>query len=634
MAIFNSMVNIMPWNCPFGQQLFYGIQHISDEAEKLGLNLVELKAKDAVKEPVWDAIIATDPVFVCGAGHGSPSTFTGDISDVSAAIFATSFCDILADRVVFLHSCLTAINLGPEAVNQGAITYIGYVVSWTWVSENPTVDPYGLPQAEGFYKAANELPIALVQGDMVAIAYNRSIAMYNYWINVWLTERSTWPGAAEVVKWLLFDRDGLAVLGNTSATIIAAGALTYMAVDIKPPAYVHSGDTITIQGRLLEKGVSIPIPGKTIELVVAGESIFTSVTDDVGEWSFDLTIPKGNITLYILFKGDDSHAPSYADTYKIGAGITSMDVTKEPPTHANIGETVFFSGTLIDKATGLGITGRTITLHGGINDIVVTDANGNWTLGIKSSSAWRPKIYASFTGDTNFVESITPTYQISIGLLPIFGTDEKGPGLGSGVPSILGTTFTILEDGIADSINVWLKVVSDLPSDWTWEVPINKTVCAIYKRSDLSLVAVTDEWEFTPMEPFHDIVKFPFPVKPFLEKGNYILCAWMTIMKVEMGDTGTGYTGAVEISTFISTKESAADPILYENFPPNPIDVVSFWQKEMCIYCEYTPVSANLEQVVGLDPGESKPVIFEVIPEEVGIYHVKVNELEGSFIVK
>jgi len=641
MATFNTMVNIKPWNALYLKQMFYGLAHVSDEAIIQGLTVIDQEAEESLKDPVYDAINFYDPIFICGGGHGSEDAFTTDIADVKYAVFDVFNCSILKDRVVYLHSCLTAVNLGPAIILNGALAYAGYNISWTWLTENADVDPYDLWVAGTFFKSANEFPIALVQGDMVGVAKDRCIDEYNYWINIWETERSSDKDAASSIKWLLWDRDGLTVLGNMSTAIVATGILTTLTTDIEPPVVAHTGDIITIQGKLLESETSMALPGKTVKIIQTGKPETVAVTDITGTWSLDLTMDKGVTFLYSLFLGDEDYSPAYGQTYKIDVGLTTIDVTKEPPTHAELDEVVYFSGTLIDKATGLGLPGKSVTLEGlGIgHTLALSDGSGNWTLAVSSGIADRPRIYASFVGDESFVESVTESYQISIGMLPIFGNDIKGIGqISGGWPGIIiGSTHKILEDGAAENMVAWLKIISALHEGWTWEVPVNKVKCALYRQDDLSLAGVTHEWEFVPFTEFTGEVKFPYVDKSLLEiDTEYIFVIWLPVMITFNVDGVIGYTSAVELfglhgeSNLISQTK-----VSYDDFPPAFLDPIkSPLGVTASMFCEYSPMVAHVEQLVELNPGESQPVVFEVIPKEVGVYHVSVNELEGTFTVK
>ncbi|MBA7702964.1 hypothetical protein ES703_111743 [subsurface metagenome] len=104
---------------------------------------------------------------------------------------------------------------------------------------NMTADPYDDWYAEGFYRSSNECPIALIQGETVSAAKDRSIAEYNRWIEIWETERSGDPNAADAIAWLIYDRDGLTVLGDQSATIATGPTFSQVIHGLVPGTTYH-----------------------------------------------------------------------------------------------------------------------------------------------------------------------------------------------------------------------------------------------------------------------------------------------------------------------------------------------------------------------------------------------------------
>lgn len=210
------MLNIMPYNCRYCIQGFLGMVYISDEARRQEIILTELQKNLAEYAPVRDALQRENPVFVNGFGHGNNNVFTGDSE---TPIFTSSDCDILAGRIVYLLSCLTANGLGPAIISNGGIAYGGYNISWTWMTTNVEKDPYTDWYAEGFYRASNEFPTGLIQGETVSGARDRVITEHNRWINIWETERADDSSAASAIKWHIHDRDGLVILGNLDAVI-------------------------------------------------------------------------------------------------------------------------------------------------------------------------------------------------------------------------------------------------------------------------------------------------------------------------------------------------------------------------------------------------------------------------------
>jgi len=305
---------------------FKGMEHVSAEALKYGLLLSEMKAEQAEKDSVWNVLLAEDPLFVNGFGHGSETAYTGD---GETTIFTNTECSILAGRVVYLLSCVTANILGPAIISVGGIAYGGYDISWTWLMYKSDVDPYTDWYAEGYWRASNEFPISLIQGETVARAKERCIAEYDRWIGIWETERSDDPYAASVIKYLIWDRDGLVVLGDESATIIELGMITIMSVDIEPPKYVKEvGESFPFEGRLIAYESGIPLPNRLIELWEVGEPIpiDTTVTDGEGRWIFNVTLARGSHLIHVKSVGDDEYTPTYTSTYRVEVGVITPKV--------------------------------------------------------------------------------------------------------------------------------------------------------------------------------------------------------------------------------------------------------------------------------------------------------------------
>ena len=265
----NKMINFMPYDCRYCVQGFKGMVHVSNEANAHGVGLYELRRLDADKIPTWSALNSYNPIFFNGFGHGNASVFTGNWETV---VFASWECDILAGRVVYLLSCMTAIDLGPSIIQRGGIAYGGFDISWTWMTNSLEVDPYLDWYAEGFYRSSNEFPNALIQGATVQEAYDRSYAEYTRWIDIWLTERADDLYAADTVGYLLMDRDGLRIYGDLSKTIIEEGGEEEEAMVTftgQVSAQAQNGEVVT---------VTITLPDGTTAQVSAFTQIDLSYT--------------------------------------------------------------------------------------------------------------------------------------------------------------------------------------------------------------------------------------------------------------------------------------------------------------------------------------------------------------------
>jgi len=209
MADETKMMFVRPRNCHSCGNGFFGLGHVVEYAQQIGAwDILDLAEGQAVQSNVFQAIDDHDPFGIYGFGHGAECIYTGDTEQ---EIFSCEECDRLNGRIVYLLSCLTANGLGPEIMNQGAVAYAGFNISWTWISENVDGDPYEDLYALGFYQSANELWMALLDGADFIEAVQASIDMYNYWIDYWWDNPGA-PWSQDAIQWLLYDRDGLVAL--------------------------------------------------------------------------------------------------------------------------------------------------------------------------------------------------------------------------------------------------------------------------------------------------------------------------------------------------------------------------------------------------------------------------------------
>jgi hypothetical protein len=190
------------------------LKHAVDYMRGHGLTVDDLNGNNAVRTKVLDSLSRNDPIFFTGVGHGSPTVFTGQNFNY---IWWVCDCRELRGRVVYLLSCLTGQQLGPDMVrNKGAWCYIGYRVEFAWVQAayiDPLMDRYG----KAFFEPVLEIINRLADGYTTGAAYKSSIDKWNYWINYWSGSRD--PVAPLVLQLLLWDRDGQVLIGDENARI-------------------------------------------------------------------------------------------------------------------------------------------------------------------------------------------------------------------------------------------------------------------------------------------------------------------------------------------------------------------------------------------------------------------------------
>jgi len=202
-----------PKSCMYCGNGYYALEHMLNYAAGKGQwTCIDMAESHATKEYIFPAIQQYDPLFFYGFGHGSVSTFTGDTTQ---PIFSTDDCGNLAGRYVYLLSCLTANALGPAIIQNGALAYAGYNVSWTWVNEqSPDGDPYEDKYAKGFWESGNEFWKSVCDGNSFVAAEQAAINKYNEWIHYWTYDGASDPDSETCIMWLLWDRNGLVVVGE------------------------------------------------------------------------------------------------------------------------------------------------------------------------------------------------------------------------------------------------------------------------------------------------------------------------------------------------------------------------------------------------------------------------------------
>ncbi len=232
MPVEGVVLQCRPVSCEYCMPLYYATGHVSEEAQRLGVDFHDMIGELDEQAPVLDAAQQFDPLMFTGAGHGSTNAFT---SNTERDIITLSNAYLLAGRIVYLLSCSTAAELGPEALRQGVLSYAGYDRDWSWVQDNIEIDPYKDPHGDSFFRSSNEYPISLLNGLNVAQSHQKAYDSYSYWVEYWRTSGDNY--SAEMMKWLLWDRDHLVTLGNGMASLYLETETPELSGYFKSPGY-------------------------------------------------------------------------------------------------------------------------------------------------------------------------------------------------------------------------------------------------------------------------------------------------------------------------------------------------------------------------------------------------------------
>lgn len=204
------IVTSAAFDCRYCQGAGLSTQHLVDAMIHSRMQVDHNFRTEAVRAEIEESIRSKDPELFFGFGHGLQDIFTGNFENV---VLNAQNAHLLQGKIVYLHSCLTGNRLGPTLIQSGAKAFIGYDDLWYWVADDINRDAYRDKAAEPFFRGAHEVIYGLLRGETVGQAYQSAINKYNAYIDQYDSVD------AEITKYLLWDRDILLVLGDTSARL-------------------------------------------------------------------------------------------------------------------------------------------------------------------------------------------------------------------------------------------------------------------------------------------------------------------------------------------------------------------------------------------------------------------------------
>lgn len=185
----------------------------------------ELRGSDANPDKINAAIAEIDPALFTGLGHGNECVFTVECQTLYMSVKSGSHSkctrdinlDKMRGRVVHLVSCVTAVELGPALIANGARAYIGYRDSF-WFFTGTT--PCGGRDVQSVFLAEFQVEASLMAGLSVGQAYRDSQARNDQEVEYWTTgEGRNHQYAAELARILRINKGIQTLLGDADATV-------------------------------------------------------------------------------------------------------------------------------------------------------------------------------------------------------------------------------------------------------------------------------------------------------------------------------------------------------------------------------------------------------------------------------
>jgi hypothetical protein len=201
---------------PQQHYLDYGsvvLHDIVSKNRRAGQIITELIGDDANPDRVKQELNSLLPIVTCGIGHGNETTYT---VECTALLFNTSSTDLnlVADKIISLCSCLTAVELGPAIIAAGAVVYTGYNQEfWFYTGDNP-----GTTRAvQSPFLAEFQFAASLLQGKTTNEARQDQLKQYDAEIDYWITgDGKNHPDADELSRMLETNKADTVFLGQGS----------------------------------------------------------------------------------------------------------------------------------------------------------------------------------------------------------------------------------------------------------------------------------------------------------------------------------------------------------------------------------------------------------------------------------
>lgn len=198
------------------EYLYYYSKELIKLSESCNITVINYEKEDANKKTIVERIIKQKPDLIIFNGYGSTKTISGHKDEV---IISCENAEVLKDKITYSLSCSSASKLGIEAVNKGALAFIGYKYDFA-IGKDP--DSEASPRrdkiARFFLEPSNILSSNLIQGNSAKVAVLRAKEKMRENIS-YLSTTKDFPEAIHYAPYLYGNFEGLIIRGEEEASI-------------------------------------------------------------------------------------------------------------------------------------------------------------------------------------------------------------------------------------------------------------------------------------------------------------------------------------------------------------------------------------------------------------------------------
>lgn len=226
----------------------------------------------ATRDKFSSYCLLPDIMYISAFGHGYDDLITGQHGDILWKVGSYDPSEA-QNRIIYLMSCLTAKRLGPDLVDKGARTYMGYEEPFTLYSTIGINDPLEDPIADVFFECSSRVDRLFVDGLPAKNVFDATKELFREKFEEYLAIDG------DVAMALLHDHDCFRMYGDQEASL-----------------------PFEIPGVMPELSLNIPISGNLdssdeskmfiLKDIKAGEKLTFTLTGPANS-DFDLYIRKG-----------------------------------------------------------------------------------------------------------------------------------------------------------------------------------------------------------------------------------------------------------------------------------------------------------------------------------------------------
>lgn len=142
-------------------------------AKSKSYSVLDLQGRKATQKYFASYIKKNNPVMIFFNGHGSQNTITGYENEV--LVESDKNENLLSFKIIYARTCESARILGKKSVEEGAVTFIGYINKYVFLyMAGKVTKPLQDPIAKLFLEPSNLVPTSLLKGNTTLDAYEKS----------------------------------------------------------------------------------------------------------------------------------------------------------------------------------------------------------------------------------------------------------------------------------------------------------------------------------------------------------------------------------------------------------------------------------------------------------------------------